>query len=225
MRMLTIILAALWLAAPVFAVPLPSQQETFTYDWADGEVDYLGTFDQDMLAEINHDANRPGSPGFGLQVTKNLTAAESTVSMGFLAAVWGLQEGDEVTARLWRYDTTMNSPNGRLRAHYNNDLVAADDARSLPLALDHGLHVDRSGLGTFSGWEELSCTWVIEEGYTGLVIDIAVNGDLGAALWIDDLTIIAPEYAHVRMPNAYYYMGQGVRAESSTWSAVKHLFQ
>ncbi len=223
MRMLLITLAACLLTVPAMAA---QPYSTYTYDWEDGIADYLGTFNTDMVAAPNVVANRPGSPGYGLVLTKNRPATQSPQSNGFMATVWGLQAGDQVTASIWRFDDASALPNLRLTAHYNNELGQSSDVREQNLQLNHGVLPGRTTYGEFAGWEEISHTWTIEPGNTGLVINAVVYGDQDASMIVDDITIIAPANANVRLPNAYFGQGQGVPvSDAATWTAIKSLFR
>lgn len=220
MRKITTLIACCLLALPAMAA------QTYTYDWEHADVDYLGCFDTDMLAEAAAHANRPGSTGsFGLVLTKNNLASEG-YALGFLAAVWDLEPGDEVTVSLWRYDPLTNMPYFRLWAHANNALVNADSAMGQDMEANHGNLMGNNDFGGQYGWEQFSHTWTIGAGVTGMVIDAVIYGGPGDQIWVDDLSVTVPDHANVRMPDAFYPAGgPPVAVDASTWSQVKTLFR
>ncbi|MDD5719920.1 MAG: hypothetical protein PHQ53_09555 [Candidatus Krumholzibacteria bacterium] len=219
MRKLTLTLAALLLTMPVIAA------QTYTYDWADGAADYIGCFDTDMETVIEAGANRPGSEGYGLVLIKNNLPTEG-YALGFLAAVWGLEAGDQVTASIWRMDDFGAMPYFRFWAHYNNSLVDAGSPLLQDMVAYDGNCMGNNDFGYQSGWEHFTWTWTIEEGNTGLVIDGVVYGSVGDVILVDDFEITVPDHASVRLPNAVYPAGGApVQTDASTWADVKALFR
>lgn len=219
MRKLTLLMAACMLAGSAMAA------QTYTYDWVDGDANYLGSFGTEMIGSTSLAANHPESDGYGLILTKNNTAQNGN-AMGFLAAVWELEAGDEVTFSVWRYDPLSGFPYFRLWAHYNNALVNAHSAMGLDMQTDDGNLMGNNDFGTQNGWEHFSHTWTIEAGNTGLVIDAVLYGDLGAEIWVDDIEITVPDHAHVLLPNAYYpAAGETVAIDAATWTSVKSFFR
>lgn len=219
MRKLTILfIAAILLATPALAA------EIYTYDWADGNADFLGCFDFDATAEASTAYNRPGSTGSGIQITKAVSGGG--YALGFLAAVWGLEAGDEVTVSMWRYDNASGLPYFRLWAHYNNMLTEAGDARGQDMQINDGDCYGNNDFGLQSGWERFSHTWTVEAGNSGMIIDAVVYGDRHDYIYVDDLAITVPDHASVRLPNAIYPAGGIPTAtEVSTWSAIKAIFE
>jgi hypothetical protein len=219
MRKFTILLACCLLALPALAA------QTYTYDWEHADVDYLGCFHTDMLADVASYANRPGSAGHGLVLTKNNTASAG-YALGFLAAVWDLEPGDQVTASVWRYDPMAGLPYFRLWAHANNALVNAGSAMGQDMEAYDGNLMGNSSFGSQIGWEQFSHTWTIGAGTTGMVIDAVVYGSPGDVIWVDDLSVTVPDHASVRLPDAFYPAGgPPVAVDASTWSQVKTLFR
>jgi hypothetical protein len=203
----------------LLAVPALAAQ-TFTYDW-DGEADYLGCFSFATTAEVGVAFNRDGSAGNGLLLTKTVTGGNA---VSFLAAVWHLQEGDEVTVSVWRYDNLPSMPYFGLWAHYN-DALNGENARSQSLQLNDGTVTGDNRLGTQNGWEEYSHTWTIGAGHTGLVIDAVISDtNSGGQILIDDLTITVPDHASVRLPDAIYANGVVTPNTPTSWTSVKNLF-
>lgn len=222
MRKLMITLAACLLAVPAMAA------QTYTYNWLEDDVTFIGTFGTetpDMLASASVGANRTGSNGNGLVLTKN-NPSVSGYALGFLAAIWDLEAGDEVTVSLWRYDPMSGMPYFRLWAHYNNALADAEFATGQDMSIHDGNLMGNNSFGVQNGWEQFSYTWTVGAGNTGLVIDAVVYGDLGAVIWIDDIEVTVPDHASVRLPHAVFEAGgPPVAVEVATWSQVKALFQ
>ena len=217
--LITLALAAL-LLAPALAF---GGTNTYIYDWS-GDADYLGCFHTFMSADKGPAYNRTGfSAGDGLLLTKNTIGG---YALGFVATVWGLQEGDQVTASVWRYDNMSSMPYFALWAHYNDALMQAADARGQDMSVDDGNCYGDQRLGNQTGWEQYSHTWTVEAGHSGLVIDAQVYGSQGAQMYLDDLVLTVPDHASVRMPNAVYLAGfNPTPTEASTWSNVKGLFE
>ena len=213
----------LFIVACLLALPAAAA-EIYTYDWADGNADYLGCFDLNSVAEVSVAFNRPGSAGSGLKITKAVSGGG--YSLGFLAAVWDLQPGDEVTVSMWRYDNSTAMPYFRLWAHYNNGLSETEDARGQDMQVNDGDCYGNNSFGLQNGWERFSHTWTVAAGNTGLIIDAVVYGDRNDYMYIDDLAITVPDHASVRLPNAIYPAGGSpTPADASTWSSVKAIFQ
>ncbi|MEZ4386062.1 MAG: hypothetical protein R3D98_00510 [Candidatus Krumholzibacteriia bacterium] len=205
----------------LLAVPAMAAQ-TYTYDW-DGDADYLGCFYTFMSGQVGVNYNRAGeSQGNGLLLTKNTSGG---YALGFVATVWDLQEGDEVTVSIWRYDNNSAMPYFALWSHYNDALCEASDARGQDMSIDDGNCYGDQRLGDQNGWEEYTYTWTVAAGHTGMVIDAQVYGAFGAQLWVDDLSVTVPDHASVRLPDAVYASGGGVTAaEAASWTSVKNLF-
>ncbi len=114
----------------------------------------------------------------------------SGTPQGYVGWVTGLVDGDEVTASLWFYDTTPGgSPSGRLWGHYTSGGID-DYAGSASGSYDYGP-------GT--GWHEIEYTWTFDAGTdrTGLVIEARTYSGLGDTIWVDDLTVSAPDHATI----------------------------
>lgn len=206
----------------LLAMPAMAAQ-TYTYDWS-GDADYLGTFFTDASGELYGLQDHTGDGGGCLLLTKNTYGGG--YALGFIASVWGLQEGDEVTVSCWRYDNNSAMPYFALWAHYNDALEEAGDARGQDMAVDDGNCYGDQKLGVQNGWEEYTHTWTVEAGHTGLVIDAQVFGYGGHQMMVDDLSITVPDHASVRTPDTVYPAGgEPTAAEATSWTAVKTLFQ
>lgn len=197
-------------------------ERTINFGWT-GDADFLGCVGTALTAEADVAYNYDGqSAGNGLCLTKN---SISPYANGYIATVWGLEEGDQVTATCWRYDLNTNMPHFALWAHYNDALEEAEDARGQDMSVDDGNMYGDQHIGN-GGWEQYTHTWTIEAGHTGIVIDAQVYGPAGSQLYVDNLQLVIPDHASARTPGAVYASdGSFVAFESSTWTQVKSLFQ
>jgi hypothetical protein len=187
MRRLTSISAALL----VIGMCMSAQAQTVNYSWEDGGT-FLGTGTSNNTVTAINVTDQVYSGSKSLM----LTDSTATAAYAYLAWVKGLTAGDTVTASFWVYDTTSSgSPSGRIWGHYDN---SATD----PL-VNNG---SASGNSTYSGatpWTQLSYTWTVAAGNTGLVIESRIytsGGTLPGSIWIDDLSITAPDAATVVLP-------------------------
>ena len=216
-RLFMILVLVALLAAPAAA------EQTYTYSWDDPGTTYLGSFD-DVEASLTADVNHPLHAGHGLLLTKANTVLDG-YGTAFLASIWGLQEGDQVTADFWRYDEATGYPRMRLWAHYN-DALGTPDNRSHDMMVNDGLAYGDNSFGAEAGWDNPRWTWTIPAGHNGLVITAAVYGEMYDEMVVDELTVVGPDHAHVQMPDCYYEPGQPpVAAEAATWGGVKALFE
>lgn len=218
MRTLMIVLvAATLLAAPALA------DRTYDCAWNDDSSTIIGTF-ENCTATLSSDINMPLHAGNSVALTKD-TDVVSGYSTAFLACVWDLLPGDQVTASFWRYDPLPGYPRMRLWAHYNDGLTDSD-YRGQDLLLNDGLAYGNNSFGTESGWEHFTYTWTIPADHTGLVIDAVLYGDYGATLYVDELSLTVPDQVQVRLPGTYYNaQGEATSATQATWSSVKALFE
>ncbi|MCD4848858.1 MAG: hypothetical protein K8R76_11795 [Candidatus Aegiribacteria sp.] len=189
----------------IFAfVQIASAVQTVNYGW-EGTETILGMYPENgVIAQIATDPVHGGSQSLYLE-----RVAEST-PQAFVAWIVGLSDGDEVTGSFWRYDVTPGvPPSCRIWAHWNDD---PDDV--------YGHNGSASGngeYGTGEGWDETSYTWTVVEGHTGLVIEARVYSNPGDIIWVDDMTIIAPDGATIYVPGT-------VSLESGTWADIKAAF-
>ena len=105
-------LTTLFIAACLLTMPAAAA-EIYTYDWSDGNADYLGCFDLDSSADVSVSYNRDGSAGSGLKVTKEVSGGGYAI--GFLASVWDLQVGDQVSSSGTYLRTIRSSLRGPLK--------------------------------------------------------------------------------------------------------------
>ncbi len=154
----------------------------------------------------------PGGPIDAAQVLQLMDNSQTGATMVYVAWIVGLQNGDSVDACIWRYDTTPGtSPSCRLRAHWNDDpwdtwgydgTAGGND--------DHGAG---------EGWDEVCWTWTVENDHSGLVIEVRTYRYPGDTIWVDYLSVTAPDHATIRLPE------HEAPVESTSWSAVKGLYR
>ena len=114
----------------------------------------------------------------------------------YLAWITGLEDGDTVDADFWRYDTTSGSaPSVRIWAHYTNDLSDIDSYS--------GSAGGNSAYGSGEGWDLAEWSWTFNSdggSHNGLVIEARTYSSPGDTVWIDDLTVTAPDTATITTP-------------------------
>lgn len=189
----------------IFAfVPIASAVQTVNFGW-EGTETLLGMYPEEgVTAQIATDPVHGGSQSLYLE-----RVSEST-PQAFVAWIIGLSDGDEVTGSFWRYDITPGvAPSCRIWAHWNDD--PGD------INVYSGSASGNGDYGTGEGWDETSYTWTVAEGHTGLVIEARVYSNPGDIVWVDDMTIIAPDGATIYVPGT-------VSLESGTWADIKAAF-
>ena len=180
-----VILICLMLAPAVHAA-------TSTYGWEDGVDTILGSYN-------DIDAFNVGSPDPVHSGSRSLKLVDQTVSgtpQAYMAWITGLVEGDTVEAGFWRYDTTAGSaPSVRIWAHYTNDLSDIDSYSASAGG--------NSDYGSGEGWDLAGWSWIFDSdggSRNGLVIEARTYSSPGDTVWIDDLTVIAPDTATITTP-------------------------
>ncbi|MEN8208907.1 MAG: hypothetical protein ABFR50_06625, partial [Candidatus Fermentibacteria bacterium] len=178
---------------------------TETYGW-EGTETVLGMYPADgIIATIATDPVHGGSQSLKLE-----DAAASGTPQAFVAWVVGLEDGDEVTASFWRYDTSPGTaPSCRIWGHWNDDPTDINGY--------NGSASGQSDYGPGTGWDEATYTWTVVEGHTGLVIECRTYSSAGDIVWIDDMTVIAPDGATIWTPG-------NLALENTTWSDIKAAF-
>jgi len=204
-------LLALWavVAAPAAA------WNTVSFGWEDGASTVLGLAgdgDPPILASLDAGIVRSGAAS--LKLVDNATTG---TPQAWLAFVYPLADGDVVEAAVWRSDTTPDgAPSCRLWGHWNDSLGNAGH--------DPGQYDGSAGgsddFGAGTGWESTSWSWTVADGHTGLVVEIRTYAEPGDTVWLDDLTITAPDGVVVQLPGM-----DPVASAGSTWSRVKSLFR
>jgi len=130
----------------------------------------------------------------------------------FVGWIKDLSDGDTVIASFWVYDDTPSAtPSGRIWGHWNDDPVDPN-----------AYNGSASGNNTYSdgtGWSFLEWEWTVSDGHTGLMIEGRIYSGLEFdTIWIDDLTITAPDGATIVLPNI------PVALVRSTWADIKSAF-
>lgn len=172
-----------------------------SYNWSvdsEGEIPgplVLGTY-SDITPFLNSESQAARSEEYSLGLTDG---GGSGTPQAYLGWVTNLEDGDEVTAGFYVWDNTPDvSPAGRIWGHYTNDVNDIDSYAG-----------SASGNGTYSGaelWTYLEYTWTFEASTdrNGLVIEARTYSDLGDTIYIDDMTIWAPDHATIETPGGVY---------------------
>jgi len=180
----------------------------YDYGFEDGglPIGYFGDGEPPILANL---VNTPVHGGnWSLRVEDN---AASGTPEAYLVWIKGLSDGDQVTAGFWRYDTTPGaSPSVRVWGHWNDD----------PLDVNgyNGSAGGNSDYGPGEGWDYTEHTFDVVDGHTGLIIAVRTYSADGDVAWIDDLHIVAPDFAEVILPHC------GTATQEGTWGQVKALY-
>ncbi len=177
---------------------------TENYGW-EGTETVLGMYPADcIIATIDTYPVHTGSQSLRLE------RLSSGTPQGFVAWIVGLSNGDEVTVSFWCYDDSPGvSPSGRIWAHWNDD---PGDVT--------GHSGSASGNSDYSqgiGWELLEWTWTVVDSHTGIVIEARIYSNPGDIIWVDDLTVVAPDGATIWTPG-------NLALENSTWADIKAAF-
>ncbi len=172
----------------VAAMAVAANAAVITYGWEDGGT-ILSNYNP-VTATNDSEYVHSGSASL------KLVDGGISTPQAYVAWIEGLQVGDQVTVGFWAYDTTPENedPKGRIWAHYNelNDIDAYAGSAS--------------GNGAYSdgpGWTYLEWTWnyaPTDPEATGLVIEARTYSDLGDTVWVDDMTITAPDHATISVP-------------------------
>ncbi len=186
------------------SLPLTVLAATETCGW-EGTDTILGSYG-DIIASIDTDPVYAGSQSLKLE-----DDMASGTPQAFIAWVTGLDDGDTVSASFWRYDVTPSSaPSCRIWAHWNDD---PEDINGYD-----GSAGGQSDYGPGTGWDMAEWEWTVIEGHTGLVIEVRTYSNPGDIVWIDDLTVNAPDGATIIVPEDY------VALTRSTWGEIKASF-
>ncbi|MFH0982389.1 MAG: hypothetical protein V2A79_12730 [Planctomycetota bacterium] len=164
-----------------------------TFGWEDGTSTILGMYPALGVTATNVAAPDPVHAGNrSLKLLRNST----TTAEAFVAWITGLTDGDLVTVSFWRYDTTPDvGPSCRLWASYTYGGGINRYAGGAEGDLNYGP-------GT--GWDQTSYTWTFNsDGGTrdGLRIEARIYSAAGAIVWVDDLSVQAPDTAVIYLPN------------------------
>jgi hypothetical protein len=209
----TILLLAvltLGLALPALANPLPD----IGCWWEDPSVTVLGLYGDGDPPIIVANVTTPDPVFEGDRSLRLQDNAESGTPQAYLAYIWGLEDGDQVTAWFYRYDDTPDgAPSCRIWGHWNDELPDNPDGYS-------GSAGGNNDYGVDVGWGLLEHTWTVAEGHTGLVIEVRTYSGIGDTVWIDSFTVIPPGDCTVQTPDMLV-----VGTEGRTLTDVKALFR
>jgi len=193
-----------FIALLLLTLPLTSRAATATCGW-EGTETILGNSGE-IIASIATDPVYAGNQS--LQLEDN---APSGTPQAFIGWVTGLDEGDTVSATVWRYDVTpTTAPSCRIWGHWNDD--------PSDINVYSGSASGQSEYGPGEGWDMAQFEWTVSTGHTGLVIEIRTYSDPGDTVWIDDLTITAPDGATIIVP------AETVALERQSWAGIKSSF-
>jgi hypothetical protein len=167
-----------------------SAMMTVNYGWEDGAT-ILGNY---LAIEATNVA--APEPVYSGQHSLKLVDSGVETPEAYVAYITGLSNGETISVNLWVYDITPGpgvSPRARIWAHYVKNNSINDFAGSAG---------GNASYSNGSGWSNLGWNWTIDLGYdrTGLVIEVRTYSDIGDTVWIDDLSVTAPETANVYVP-------------------------
>jgi|GEM_PF-456788 len=168
--------------------------QTVTYGWEDGQtvLSLYGAGDPPIIV-ANVGAPDPVHGGASSLLLED--NCPSGTPQAYLAFIIGLQDGDEVTASFWRYDTTPSgSPSCRIWGHWNDTFCDIDGY--------DGSASGNEDYGPGTGWDETAWTYTVADGHTGLVIECRTYSNPGDSVYIDDMTITAPDHAVIFTPGS-----------------------
>lgn len=195
MRFLVILVAVL---------PLTALAATETCGW-EGTDTILGSYG-DIIASIATDPVYTGSQSLKLE-----DDMASGTPQAFVGWVTGLDDGDTVSASFWRYDVTPSSaPSCRIWGHWNDDPADINGY--------NGSAGGQSEYGPGTGWDMAEYEWTVVDGHTGLVIEVRTYSSPGDIVWVDDLTVTAPDGATIIVPEDL------VSLDRNTWAGIKAAF-
>jgi hypothetical protein len=207
LMLIALTLAVCGLTAPAGANPVP---DIFCgFEGGETVLDLFGTGEPPILAENVGDVFYGGDSSLRL-----IDNSPSGTPQAYIAYIWGLTDGQEITAGFWRYDDTPGAaPSCRIWGHWNDELPENPGGYN-------GSAGGNSDYGPGTGWDETTHTWTVEGGHTGLVIEVRVYSNAGDTVWIDDLWILPPGECTIQTPCEIV-----VPVRTTTFSEVKALYR
>ena len=202
---------ALAIAAVLLLTPL-GHAYTVSESWegAHTVLGMYGTGDPPIFADVV--ACEPPGAVDGSRTLRLVHNSPTGTPTAYVAWVTGLGDGDIVSASIWRYDVTPGtSPSCRLGAHWNDNPVDIDTYSGAA-----GWNEDA---GAGHGWDEVSWDWVTCDGHIGLVIEVRVYSDPGDTVWVDAMTVSAPDHAWILVPEP------PMPVRNMAWSKIKALYR
>lgn len=201
--------AAIATAAVTILLAACSSATTVDYGW-ENEGTILSSYG-DIDA---YNVQSPDPVHTGSRSLKLVDQALSGTPQAYVAWITGLAHGDTVDAGFWRYDTTPGAaPSCRIWAHYT-PIAGGIDSYA-------GSADGNSDYGPGTGWDFTSYTYVFDsDGDTrdGLVIECRTYSNAGDTVWLDDLTVTAPDHATISTPTE-------TAVTERTWGAIKALYR
>lgn len=176
---------------------------TVDYGW-EGTATIMGQY-LEILASIStvhvHDSD---------QSLYLVDDAVSGTPQAFVALITGLQAGDSIYGEFWRYDVTPGTaPSCRIWGHW------ISDPNNINSYLSSAGGQGDYGPGT--GWDLASYKWGCDTGDENLVIECRTYSNPGDDVWIDDMSITAPDHATILTPDQ-------TSLQRTTWGDIKAAF-
>jgi len=198
MTKLFTIIAALAISGIAFG------EYSVTYSW-EGTATIMGSYG-DIYAEISTEHAHDSDQSLYL-----LDQASSGTPQAFVALITDIQVGDSVYGEFWRYDVTPGAaPSCRIWGHWISD---PSDINSYTSSAGGNLDY---GPGT--GWDLTSYTWGSASGdEQHLVIEVRTYSNSGDDVWVDEMTVTAPDWATILTPDE-------TRLQRETWGSIKSIF-
>ena len=178
-------------------------------EWENGETAFalVGTGDPAIIATNVAD---PDPVYAGLHSLRLEDNSPSGTPEAWVAYLYNLNNGDEVTVGFWRYDITpSDAPSLRIWGHWADGLPG-------DLETENGSAGGNSDYGLGEGWDYVEHTWTVADGHTGLVIEARVYSNAGDTVWIDELVVMPPQNCTIVTPCMTV-----VDTEKSTFGALK----
>jgi len=208
---------ALVAVAMMLVVPAALADCSFNYGWEDGYT-YLTIYQPDYAYGYNVGAPDPVHTGLrSLKLVDNTDPLRATPDV-YICWIVGLTDGDQVTASIWRYDTTPGgSPSARIWAKYT---PVGGDVDSYA-----GSASGNSDYGPGTGWDQTSYTWTFDsnsDARDGLGIAIRTYSNAGDTVWVDDLEVFIDSDTFC---GQVYLPCNPVPVEAASWAQVKALYR
>ena len=189
-------------------------QQTDTFGWEDGISTHLGFFGNlGPHANVN-DFSHTGT--HSLWMTEDPLGDTPQI---YVAWVYGLLDGDEVTVSFWSWDDTPDAavyPRTRIWGHYSSNDITDYQGSA-------GGNADYT---TGIGWEEQGYTWTVDlasdPDRTALVVEFRLYSAIDAVgpYYCDDITVTAPDHARIIFPD-----DEPVGTEESSFGSLKALYR
>ncbi|MBN2064011.1 MAG: PEP-CTERM sorting domain-containing protein [Sedimentisphaerales bacterium] len=177
----------------VMAMAVVANAGVISYGW-ENDGTSLGSYGNITSAINSDDVAHSGSAS--LKVSEQ--ADSDGTPYAYVAAITNLTAGDVVTVSFWVYDPGTSSK-GRIWGGYTTNA----DLDDLDITEYKGSAGGNNTYSTDGTWSQLSHTWTIGAGYEALAVQAriyGVNDSVEEYIYIDDITIDAPNTATVVVP-------------------------